>query len=42
HLIRDTGVAALIATHNMDLAHRMDRVFRLEKGRLTEIAPGTA
>ncbi|MEQ1648913.1 MAG: ABC transporter ATP-binding protein, partial [Hyphomicrobiaceae bacterium] len=33
HLIRDTGVAALIATHNMDLAHRMDRVFRLEKGR---------
>ncbi len=42
HLIRDQGVAALIATHNMDLAHRMDRVFRLEKGGLTEIVPGSA
>ena len=28
HLIRATGVAALIATHNLELARRMDRVLR--------------
>jgi lipoprotein-releasing system ATP-binding protein len=33
-LVRDTGVAALIATHNMDLARHMDRVFTLTDGRL--------
>ena len=32
-LVRDTGLAALIATHNMDLAARMDRVVRLQAGR---------
>jgi len=42
HLIRSTGVAALIATHNMDLARRMDRVLRLEDGILIEVGrPGT-
>jgi len=35
-LVRDTGLAALIATHNPDLAARMDRVLRLEGGRLAE------
>ena len=35
-LVRDTGFAALIATHNPDLAARMDRVLRLEGGRLAE------
>lgn len=35
-LVRSTGVAALIATHNPDLAHRMDRVVRLESGALIE------
>lgn len=35
-LVRDTGMAALIATHNLDLAARMDRVMRLEQGRLIE------
>ena len=34
-LARGTGLSALIATHNMDLAGRMDRVMRLENGRLT-------
>lgn len=31
-LVRDTGLSALIATHNMDLAARMDRIVRLEAG----------
>jgi lipoprotein-releasing system ATP-binding protein len=33
-LARGTGLAALIATHNMALAARMDRVLRMENGRL--------
>ncbi|HMM07935.1 MAG TPA: ABC transporter ATP-binding protein [Paracoccus solventivorans] len=28
-LVRETGLSALIATHNLELASRMDRVFRL-------------
>ncbi len=42
HLIHSTGVAALIATHNMDLARRMDRVLRLEEGILIEVGRGGA
>ncbi len=38
-LIRNSGVAALIATHNMELAARMSRVVRLEAGHLVEVAP---
>jgi len=33
-LVRETGLAALIATHNLALADRMDRVLRMDKGRL--------
>lgn len=33
-LARDTGLAALIATHNHELAARMDRVVKMEDGRL--------
>ena len=33
-LVRETGLSALIATHNMELAARMDRVVRLDKGRV--------
>ncbi|MEM8629703.1 MAG: ABC transporter ATP-binding protein [Pseudomonadota bacterium] len=35
-LVRGTGLAALIATHNLDLAARMDRVVRLSEGRLID------
>lgn len=38
-LFRKEGVAALIATHNLELASRMDRVLRLENGLLVEISP---
>ncbi len=38
-LIERTGVAALIATHNMDLARRMHRVLRMQDGQLRELAP---
>jgi lipoprotein-releasing system ATP-binding protein len=33
-LVRATGVAALIATHNLALAERMDRVLSLQEGRV--------
>ncbi|WP_147103602.1 ABC transporter ATP-binding protein [Tateyamaria sp. syn59] len=33
-LVRDTGLSALIATHNLDLAQRMDRTVRLDAGFL--------
>ena len=31
---KESGVCGLIATHNSDLADRMDRIVRLEEGRL--------
>jgi lipoprotein-releasing system ATP-binding protein len=34
-LVRETGLAALIATHNPELAARMDRTVRLDDGRLS-------
>jgi lipoprotein-releasing system ATP-binding protein len=38
-LIERAGVAALIATHNLELAARMHRVLRMENGRLVEVSP---
>jgi lipoprotein-releasing system ATP-binding protein len=40
-LIRHSGVAALIATHNLALAKRMHRVLVLDGGRLQEINPAS-
>lgn len=34
-LVRDTGLSALIATHNLELAGRMDRILRLDAGSLS-------
>jgi lipoprotein-releasing system ATP-binding protein len=36
-LVRASGLAAVIATHNMELAQRMDRRVTLEDGRVVEI-----
>jgi lipoprotein-releasing system ATP-binding protein len=33
-LVRGTGMSALIATHNMELAARMDRIVHLQDGVL--------
>ncbi|WP_182087050.1 ABC transporter ATP-binding protein [Aureimonas sp. ME7] len=35
-LVRQSGVAALIATHNHDLARRMDRAVTLEGGKIVD------
>ena len=36
-LVRASGLAAIIATHNMDLAARMDRRVTLREGRVVEM-----
>jgi lipoprotein-releasing system ATP-binding protein len=36
-LVRHTGLAALIATHNLELARRLDRIVVLEDGRLRPV-----
>ncbi len=33
-LVRSSGIGAMIATHNMDLAERMDRILELKAGRI--------
>jgi lipoprotein-releasing system ATP-binding protein len=38
-IVRDTGTAALIATHNPELAARMDVTYRLTEGRLAGEPP---
>ncbi|GAO00609.1 ABC transporter lipoprotein releasing system LolD [Komagataeibacter xylinus NBRC 13693] len=37
--VRAHGVAALIATHNMDLARRMDRIVTLRDGLVVPVVP---
>ncbi len=36
HLVRSEGVAALVATHNLELAAKMDRALLLHEGRLID------
>lgn len=33
-IVRETGLSAVIATHNLELAERMDRIVRLKGGQL--------
>ncbi len=37
-LVRQEGLAALIATHNYALSDKMDRTLQLDKGTLVESA----
>jgi lipoprotein-releasing system ATP-binding protein len=37
-LVKATGLAALIATHNLDLASRMDRRVTIRDGQVAEMA----
>ena len=36
-LVRETGLSALIATHNLELAGRMDRQVELREGQLVPL-----
>ncbi|HXW25045.1 MAG TPA: ABC transporter ATP-binding protein [Xanthobacteraceae bacterium] len=36
-LVRASGLAAIVATHNMDLARRMDRRVTLHEGKVVEV-----
>ncbi len=36
HVVRNEGVAGLVATHNLELAVKMDRVLLLHEGRLID------
>jgi lipoprotein-releasing system ATP-binding protein len=36
-LVRASGLAALIATHNLELAARMDRRVTLDEGKIVEL-----
>lgn len=35
-VVKETGLSALIATHNLDLAHKMDREVSLKSGQLID------
>ena len=37
HIVRATGLAALVATHNLELAARMDRRVTLREGQVVEL-----
>ncbi|MEO0329972.1 MAG: ABC transporter ATP-binding protein [Pseudomonadota bacterium] len=39
HLVRETGLSALIATHNHDLASKMDRCVTLNSGKILDYVP---
>lgn len=38
-LVRSTGLSAVIATHNLELAARMDRIVRMSAGTLAAVEP---
>lgn len=38
-IVKETGLSALIATHNLELAGKMDRQVQLKDGRLVDLRP---
>ncbi|MBR1903732.1 MAG: ABC transporter, partial [Alphaproteobacteria bacterium] len=36
-VVKETGLSALIATHNIELAHKMDREVTLREGKLVDL-----
>ncbi|MDD7312762.1 MAG: ATP-binding cassette domain-containing protein, partial [bacterium] len=36
-IVKETGLSALVATHNFELADRMDRKVKLEAGKLIDM-----
>lgn len=38
-LVEHAGLTAIIATHNLDIARRMSRIWKLDQGRIAEVAP---
>ncbi len=38
-IVKETGLSALIATHNMELAGKMDRQLQLKDGKLIDLRP---
>ena len=38
-LVQDSGVTAIIATHNLDIARRMTRIWKLDHGKIAETLP---
>ncbi len=37
HLVRQVGIAAIIATHNYSLAQKMDRIITIKSGKIVEV-----
>lgn len=40
NIVKETGLSALVATHNMELARQMDRTVYLQNGQLVETGKG--
>jgi lipoprotein-releasing system ATP-binding protein len=38
-IVKETGLSALIATHNLELASKMDRQVQLKDGQLLDLRP---
>lgn len=38
-LVKDTGLTAIIATHNLELARRMTKIWKLDQSKIVESAP---
>ena len=36
-MVRNTGMAAIIATHNVELVSKLDRVIRIDSGKLVQV-----